>query len=76
LAKLKPKTRIDLLKANGSSTVMAGKIDRPNPVQAVVKVQFISMDSAFGRIQKLFWKDGLMRVAMVTADMAAGCWER
>jgi len=39
LAKLEPKTRIDLLKANASSTVMAGKIDS-NPVQAVAKVQF------------------------------------
>jgi len=46
LAKLEPKTGIDLLKANASSTVMAGKIDS-NPVQAV-----ISLDSAFGRIQR------------------------
>jgi len=51
LAKLEPKTGIDLLKANASSTVMAGKIDS-NPVQAVAKVQFISLDSAFGRIQR------------------------
>jgi hypothetical protein len=40
---LEPKTRIDLLKANASNTVMAGTIDS-DPIQAVVKVPLVSMD--------------------------------